>query len=76
MPCINPDGTLTFAARDVLRSLDEPRTEAQIQKVARQPVYKVRSSLREMEVLGWVSAGDDRYALTEAGREVLDRLVG
>jgi predicted transcriptional regulator len=76
MPCVNPDGTLTFAARDVLRSLGEPRSEEEVRVVARQPIYRVRSSLREMETPGWVVERDSHYSLTEAGREKLGQLVG
>ena len=72
MACINADGTLTLAGRDVLEALDEPRTVEEIREVARQPVYRVRASLREMEKMGLITVDGDRYSINEAGKARLD----
>ena len=72
MACINSDGSLTIIARDVLKALDQPRSVEEIQGVARQPTYRVRASLREMGEIGLVTKKDDRYSITEAGREILN----
>jgi len=68
MACINSDGSLTLVARDVLQALDEPHSVEEIHVISRQPVYRVRASLREMGELGLVSETDGRYSITEAGR--------
>jgi predicted transcriptional regulator len=71
MACINSDGSLTLVARDVLETLDRPRAIEEIRDIARQPVYRVRASLREMAELGLVVKTDDHYSITEAGRTKL-----
>jgi predicted transcriptional regulator len=71
MACINSDGSLTLVARDVLQALDQPRSVEEIHAVARQPVYRVRASLREMGELGLLTETDGRYSITEAGRALL-----
>jgi predicted transcriptional regulator len=71
MACINSDGSLTLVARDVLQALDQPRSVEEIRVVARQPVYRVRASLREMGELGLVIETGDRYSITEAGKAKL-----
>ena len=71
MACVNSDGTLTLVARDVLKTLDKPRSVEEIGKIARQPIYRVRASLREMGELGLVADEDDRYIMTETGRAML-----
>lgn len=68
MACINSDGSLTIVARDVLEALDQPRAIEEIRDIARQPVYRVRASLREMGELGLIVKTDDRYSITEVGR--------
>lgn len=72
MACINPDGSLSLVARDVLRALEQPRSVEEIHKIARQPTYRVRASLREMGEIGLVTETEGRYAITEAGRAQLD----
>lgn len=72
MACINADGTLTLAGRDVLEALDEPRTVEEIREIARQPVYRVRASLREMEKMGLITVDGDRYSINEAGKAKLN----
>ncbi|MGD8698814.1 MAG: hypothetical protein PVJ43_05960 [Gemmatimonadales bacterium] len=72
MACINPDGSLTLVARDVLRALEQPRSVEEIHQVARQPTYRVRASLREMGEIGLVTETEGRYSITEAGRARLD----
>ena len=71
MACINSDGSLTLVARDVLEALDQPRAIEEIRDIARQPVYRVRASLREMGELGLIVKTDDRYSITEVGRAKL-----
>jgi DNA-binding IclR family transcriptional regulator len=51
MGCVNPDGSLTPVALQVLRALaesDEPMTGDLIARVTGLPVYRARASLREL----------------------------
>lgn len=75
MPCINPDGTLTFVARDVLVVLSEPHTEEKIRNLARQPLHRVRASLREMREAGLVNEVEGHYDLTVGGRARLEEIL-
>jgi predicted transcriptional regulator len=72
MACINPDGSLSLVARDVLRALEQSHSVEEIHQVARQPTYRVRASLREMGEIGLVTETEGRYSITEAGRARLD----
>lgn len=71
MACINPDGTLTPSALKVLEALKEPRTAEDVRGITGQPLYRVRSNLREMESAGLVAAAGERYLITEAGQAKL-----
>lgn len=72
MACINPDGTLTLVAQAVLTSLDPPRTIEDAAATAGFPLYRVRATFRETQAAGLIEAHDDRYGLTDKGREVLE----
>ena len=67
MACVNPDGSLTSSARQMLQLLKEPHTPEEAATKAGQPLFKVRSSLREMIEAGLVVLDGDRYHLTEIG---------
>jgi predicted transcriptional regulator len=69
MACITSDGALTEAARALLAALAEPLTPEEIAARVGQPLYRVRSSLREMAQAGLVENTGDAYRVTAAGRE-------
>lgn len=72
MACINPDGTITGSAKDLLRVIiGEPLTPEEISKQLGQPLFKIRSSLREMVSAGLVNEEGDQYIITEKGKENL-----
>ena len=71
MPCIRPDGSLTLAARDVMSAMSQPRPVDDIRELSRQPLYRVRASLRELGDAGLIEAQDERWVLTDAGRTAL-----
>ena len=71
MGCVNPDGTLSLSARQMLQILTEPMTPEDAAKAAGQPLFKVRSSLREMVDSGLISNDGDRYSITESGLQKL-----
>ena len=71
MSCINADGTLTKTAEKVMSAIPTPSKDAEIAARIHFPVYLVRSSLRQLVELGFVSEVEGSYALTELGRDAL-----
>ena len=71
MACVNPDGTLSTSAVELLKILDVPMTEGQISSKLKRPLFKVRSSLREMEEAGLIKKTGEEYIITDKGREIL-----
>jgi len=73
MPCISPDGKPTSSGRILLESLkDKTLAPEEIVNIVGQPLFKVRSSLRELKTAGWVEEVEGKYRLTEQGAKVLD----
>jgi len=69
MPCVRPDGTLEPMAQAILRALRTPRTAEGICEHLRLPLYRVRSTVRELLEAGLVADTTGEYALTAAGAE-------
>ncbi len=72
MACVNPDGTVAPVARAVLLALRTHTIPDELAGPVRIPLYRVRSSLRELLQAGLVEERDGRYALTAAGRDRID----
>ncbi len=71
MACINPDGTLSSATRKILDAMSSPTTLEDVAKETRLPLYRIRSSVREIVDAGWVQQTDGKYVITPAGQERL-----
>ena len=71
MACISADGALTESAKAMLEVLKEPLTPEEISARLGQPLYRVRSSLRELAGAGLVNSEGDRYSTTERGKDKL-----
>jgi predicted transcriptional regulator len=69
VPCVKPDGTLEPMAEAILRALRTPRTADGICEYLRLPLYRVRSTVRELAEAGLVADLTGEYRLTEAGAE-------
>lgn len=69
MACINPDGTLTPSAKVVLSALSSPVALEEVAKSTQLPLFRIRSSIREMLEAGLVEKEEGKYAATELGRE-------
>ncbi|MDA8169361.1 MAG: hypothetical protein M0Z59_06640 [Nitrospiraceae bacterium] len=72
MGCINPDGTVTEAARELLRLLEgKPLTDRDVaaRTLSGQPLYMIRSRLRELREAGLIEEEAGRFRITEKGRE-------
>jgi predicted transcriptional regulator len=73
MPCISPDGKPTSSGRRLLESLkDKTLMPEEVVNIVGQPLFKVRSSLRELKTAGWVEEAEGKYRLTEQGAKILD----
>lgn len=71
MACINPDGTVTPSARNILRATQSPLTPAGIAAATGLPLYRIRSSLRELVQAALLREDGEVYAVTEAGKKHL-----
>jgi len=69
MACINADGTMTASATAVLRALQQAGTPHEISVVTGLPVFRIRSSMRELVEAGLVIEADGRYKLSDKGLE-------
>ncbi len=72
MACINPDGTLTPSAKAVLSALFSPVALEEVAKSTGLPLFRIRSSIREMLEAGLVKEKDGKYAATKLGREKIE----
>lgn len=68
MACINPDGTVTPSASKILRAALSPLTPPQIADATGLPLYRIRSSLRELVQAALLRENGEVYTVTEAGR--------
>jgi predicted transcriptional regulator len=71
MACINPDGTLTPAAQAVITALKTSCTPAELSQVTSLPVYRIRSTIRELIEAGLVLEIAGKYQLTDSGMKRL-----
>ena len=67
MPCVKPDGTLEPMAQAIIRTLRTPQTVEGVCDHLRLPLYRVRSTIRELVEAGLVAEKEGQYALTAAG---------
>ena len=73
MACISPDGKPTESGLKMLRALQLGMgSPEKIAKEGGVPLFKVRSSLRELTQAGLVIEKDDTYELSPKGIELLD----
>jgi predicted transcriptional regulator len=69
MACVNPDGTLSPSATALLKSLETPLGTEEIAARLGSPLFKVRSSLRELVAAGLVEVREDKYIASEEGKK-------
>ncbi len=67
MACVNPDGTISESAKKLLTIIHNPLAPEEISKQVAQPLFKVRSSLREMKTAELVKEENGKYKITELG---------
>ena len=67
MPCVKPDGTLEPMAQAILRALRTSLTAEEVCDHLRLPLYRVRSTVRELIEADLVADADGALRLTDAG---------
>ena len=73
MACVNADGSLTPIAQKVLTALSTPGNAIEISERSGVQLYRVRSSFRELSLLGAIIMLNDLYQISDYGRELLKR---
>jgi len=68
MGCVNIDGSISDSAHAMLNMLAEPMTPEQAAERTGQPLFKIRSSLREMIAAGFIELEGEHYRTTDLGR--------
>jgi len=72
MPCVSSDGKPTSSGMATLNSLKEdPLTPEEVAAKTGQPLFRVRSGLRELKNAGFAEEREGKYAISEAGKAVL-----
>jgi predicted transcriptional regulator len=72
MPCVSSDGKPTSSGMVVLKSLkDAALSPEEIAGKTGQPLFRVRSGLRELKNAGFVEETADKYELTGTGANVV-----
>jgi predicted transcriptional regulator len=69
MPCVSADGKPTTSGTAVLKSLKNGAlSPEEIANKTGQPLFRVRSGLRELKKAGFVEETEDKYRLSETGK--------
>jgi predicted transcriptional regulator len=69
MACVNPDGTISPSAKALLKGLETPLSAEEVSGRLGQPLFRVRSSLREMLEAGLIVVQGDKYQASEEGKK-------
>ena len=74
MTCVNEQGQINASAKKVLEAIEvNTLTPQDISKSAGVPLFKVRSGLREMLEVGFVTEESGSYKITEKGQIALNK---
>lgn len=72
MPCVSSDGKPTASGMAVLKSLkDGTFSPEEIANKTGQPLFRVRSGLRELKTAGLVEETEERYGLSKTGETAI-----
>ncbi len=68
MPCVSPDGKPTSSGIGLLKSLKNGTLSSnEIANKTGQPLFRVRSGLRELNKAGFVEEDEGKYRLSKKG---------
>ncbi len=71
MACVNTDGTLMPSAVAILNALKTKHTAEELASIVDQPLFKLRSGLRDLLEAKLVEINDDKYIITDTGLQKL-----
>jgi DNA-binding IclR family transcriptional regulator len=72
MPCVSPDGKPTKSGIATLSAIkDGALTPKAVSEKTGQPLFKVRSGLRELAKAGLVEQKDENYKVTPKAEQML-----
>jgi predicted transcriptional regulator len=72
MPCVSPDGKPTTSGTTMLKSLkDGALSPEEIAAKTGQPLFRVRSGLRELKSAGFVEENENKYTLSKNGASMI-----
>ena len=72
LPCVSPDGKPTKTGIATLNSIKNGASSPrEIADATGQPLFRVRSGLRELVNAGFVELSEEKYRLTDGGEKVL-----
>ncbi|MCW4025167.1 MAG: hypothetical protein NWF01_09065 [Candidatus Bathyarchaeota archaeon] len=72
MPCVSPDGKPTSTGKATLTALkDGALSPEEVSAKTGQPLFKVRSGLRELKNAGFAEEADAKYKLTKTGETII-----
>ncbi len=73
LPCVSPDGKPTSTGMVTLKAVKEGASiPKDVAEATGQPMFRVRSGLRELVNAGFLELVDDKYTLTVVGEQVLE----
>jgi predicted transcriptional regulator len=73
MPCVSSDGKPTTSGMALLKSLKNVAlSPKEIAGKTGQPLFRVRSGLRELKNAGFVEETDGKYRLSENGKTLVE----
>ena len=71
VPCVSPDGKPTKSGTATLSAIKNgASTPKAISEITKQPLFKVRSGLRELLKAGFVKQKESIYLLTPKGKNL------
>jgi predicted transcriptional regulator len=72
MPCVSPEGKPTSSGMTTLKALkDGALTPEEVAAKTGQPLFRVRSGLRELKNAGFVEETDGKYTLSKNGETTI-----
>jgi predicted transcriptional regulator len=72
MPCVSPDGKPTTSGMTTLKALrNAALSPEEISVKTGQPLFRVRSGLRELKSAGLVEETEDKYKLSKTGEAAI-----